>query len=883
MVQAILATFFNSRELLLCALGVTFALKSILLAVIIPYVSNSKVSSKSSAYLILILLSALLVDGFLFIYSSQTYALFTLSIETNILLHRFTSLTSTIFLIALSLFIENLSQKKISLTNFLLYLSGFFLLVFHFFEYSFSQIFTISVKQANHLYFFALAPTILLNALYSIYGKKIRKPALLTHQLKIFTFWLLVPVFILKALINNPFIPFLSEILPNNALISLNTVFLTSAMYYCAFKLIGLRFLNAKDHISTTKRFNFVEHFKQVIERMGQVTTTIELKHLTQQFFRQTFAIPESHTHLVIVQDSYCDQGERKINLQPESQLDEFLRRTKIITRDEIEFSAFYEQQEIFTTGARFLSDLSADIFIPIYSKNHFIGCIIIDHHARPNHFFSGAEQDEMAVFAAYLASVINLVKNRSLDAILAKEKVLTEELHLKQQELNQYRESIRSLLRVSQEQKFGIIFYRQSRFTFANQVAQLFVPFDPNLHHGHPLTQSLKQVARNAEKYKTTQTVTTLPDQNHRRITITAIPSIENQGLILTLCYPEATDLIKLQANLLKDPSKWDYLLYLESTEAGTLINSFFPAFNETAIELKIALLRASLHRTCTYLTAPPEDLPDLIRLFHTLSQSKQLHTLSLKEPEKNLEHGVSLFGLSPLLQFEKISTDPLFKQLDKKGMLYLENIQFLSLETQQHLAEFLRHGAFSPIKDGQKIASDVRVVCSSAVNLEPLVQEGSFSGELWHELKRCVIHFPSIASLSKKEFDEITAGICYQTVTSDPLKRVLTLTEKEKAMLFEEKVESLHELRHALNTLLAHKSAEAEITINPAKSTTLDTQHQEELINRAILLGKKALKDKELMSFLWKKFQNQAKIATLLGVNRSSVNRRCQQFGLL
>ena len=51
---------------------------------------------------------------------------------------------------------------------------------------------------------------------------------------------------------------------------------------------------------------------------------------------------------------------------------------------------------------------------------------------------------------------------------------------------------------------------------------------------------------------------------------------------------------------------------------------------------------------------------------------------------------------------------------------------------------------------------------------------------------------------------------------------------------------------------------------------------------IAQAVRLGKKALQDPQSMAILWNKFRNQNKIATLLGVNRSSVNRRCQEYNL-
>jgi hypothetical protein len=52
-------------------------------------------------------------------------------------------------------------------------------------------------------------------------------------------------------------------------------------------------------------------------------------------------------------------------------------------------------------------------------------------------------------------------------------------------------------------------------------------------------------------------------------------------------------------------------------------------------------------------------------------------------------------------------------------------------------------------------------------------------------------------------------------------------------------------------------------------------------ELVSAA-RLGKHALRDPHIMAMLWNKFQNQNKIATFLGVNRSSVNRRCKVYNL-
>ena len=89
-----------------------------------------------------------------------------------------------------------------------------------------------------------------------------------------------------------------------------------------------------------------------------------------------------------------------------------------------------------------------------------------------------------------------------------------------------------------------------------------------------------------------------------------------------------------------------------------------------------------------------------------------------------------------------------------------------------------------------------------------------------------------------------------------------------------------SLKEFKDKVHNILVAKSTKH----NLQESTTFDPAYDitEPDIAHAVRLGKKALKDPQLMTVLWNKFKNQNKIATLLGVNRSSVNRRCQEYDL-
>jgi DNA-binding protein Fis len=97
----------------------------------------------------------------------------------------------------------------------------------------------------------------------------------------------------------------------------------------------------------------------------------------------------------------------------------------------------------------------------------------------------------------------------------------------------------------------------------------------------------------------------------------------------------------------------------------------------------------------------------------------------------------------------------------------------------------------------------------------------------------------------------------------------------------LFDERPLSLHEFKERVHQLLVQKSSKHKI----AEVTKFDVAYNvsDPDIAHAVRLGKKALKDPQIMAMLWNKFKNQAQIATLLGVNRSTVNRRCHEYNLI
>jgi len=723
-------------------------------------------------------------------------------------------------------------------------------------------------------------------------------PRILKRQLKILIQFIICPLLIADFIAIYP--GFISTTVTNAyAMIGFSTLMVTYATFHCMRKIMGLRFLNFQNHVQAPKKFSFIHDFKNILDQFSQVTSTRELGHITQTFFKDAFNIPSRRTRLIIRNlDTNKDYDnppmlsrdeeivENFINpLTHEKGSGKFLVKHKVIITDELEFSNFYEEDESREQILTFMKSISADIFIPILEKNVAVAYIVIERYARINSenknadFYSNLERDQMVVFANYLGNILKLLKSKNLNSLIRQEKELKEELYSKHQEINQYKESIRSFFKNTQHKKIGIIFYKNRKFTFGNQTARELIHVRLNTHDGHPTTKKIKRLANQVLEYKSPQTCF-IQDDKGEKLVVSGIPNIENNNAILIVYYPEISDILKLKIDLLKDPTKWDYLLYLETTKSGKLINQLIPGNGETLLNFKLDLLKTALSKKAILLDIPDQDLVPTVEILHHISLRETLHILDLQKPSKTFETAVKLFGINPIFGMSK-DEKPILEKLHEIGTLFIKNIHLLELETQKYLADFIRYGFFRKFKGDQKTFSNVRIICSTSVNLQKEVQEGKFAKELFNELNKTSITMPSLMTLSEDELDNLTTGFTEQAIKADELQHVLELTDAEKKKISRSRPTSFQELKAKIQQLLIKKSKQHSIYEEAQFDPAYDISDPE--LVEAIRLGKHSLKDKKIMTMLWNKFKNQNKIANMLGVNRSSVNRRCKDYNLL
>ncbi len=691
-------------------------------------------------------------------------------------------------------------------------------------------------------------------------------PKLLRKQVQLFTAFFVMPYLAIEFILATCF----ASINDMYLTISISTLLLTLALYYCMKNVLKIRLANATPRVIGMQQAHVIDEFKTVLRGLSEATNTQELTHITQLFFNEAFAIPRNSVRLTIRE--HYSQEEKQNRSSRDDMIEAFMADhdafDTLLVRDEVTFSNFYEPTPHNNATIQFLNDLQADVFLSIHSNKKLVGYITVDHNARLEHL-NHSEQDAMLAFATYLGNVTNLLRYRTVNTLLSKEKKLKDSLYNKHQEINLYKESVHGFLRHSKRKMLGIIFYKNGHFNRANTDAKKLIPFDPNLQEGHPLSKSLQEVAQYVETFSTPYSLHT-KDSAGNKLLLSGVPHLEQQHTIITASYPDISDVILQQMHLLHDPNDWDYLLYLSSTKAGSLINAALPSNEETVLNTKIKLLKAALNKKAVFLNVPEEDIDELAKLIHAISMRETLHTLTLTAPTSFAAIAPTLFGSA-----QPSSQIPLLSKLSN-GTLSIKNVHHLDNNCQQALAELISFGWYRYLNSEQTASSNTRIVCSSNQILSPLVHSGRFNTDLYTLLKKETVTIPSVASLPAHEQESLIDGFTDQYITSHALKNMCALSQKEKQKIIDSQPVSMLELQQQVQHALQEKTASIPLEVG----TTHNASFEDPELLLAGRLGKQALKHEHIMELLWKKFKNQNKIALFLGVNRSSVNRRFKAF---
>lgn len=796
---------------------------------------------------------------------------------------------------ALGIFLENLIENKFTFRwyqKIFLYINMIFIPIYIYTSiaklYHWSYNINLeTILQIIPIYLFINITPSLIIALYKLDFPNI--PTIVRKQCLLFLQYIIFPLIFFDMLQCIPFYgPDGLNANTTGIIAVISLLFMTSTIIFAAFHLMRFRIFNFSKKVEDRSPSSLTRGFKHNIESLSLATTMQELILITQNFFEENFKTDRNNVCLNFrnqqaicngTTDNFCTATSNTIEsfIADHHRSISLLKEYKILVADEIIFDAYYSNNQDELKLAHFLHQIKSEIFLPIYDKHTIIAYLMVKR-SEQHRFYSLAEQHKIVIFGTYLASAINIMHNSNIAQLLDENKRCKEELYLKHQEINQYKESIKQSIKQKTAQSVGILFYKDKRFSIGNETAQSIISINLNQQKNHPITLALIQLAEQVNSYRNCQT-RFLYDSNSQQIMVSGVPHLDFQaGVILTVHYPDSFELVKYHIDKLQDPSTFDYLLYLETTKAGALINQLIPTNHEIMLNFKLKLLKITLHNKATLLQAHHDDMMTIVEIIHTISMRQTLHIIDLQPTNSNHHIGIKLFGLNPLLMHE--NEEPLLKKLDQIGTLYIKNIDLLDLETQNKLAEYIRYGIFTMCKSEQKIMSNVRIICSLSQNGQALVAQNKLSQTLYNQLMLTDLAMPSLLTMQEKDLHELIDSFALQANQPSHFANLLQLSSKDKDELISARPASLQEFKYKLSQLLSKKSKDSHIFHEKHFDPLFNVTHPQLL--HAANLGKHALKDAQIMSMLWQQFGCQNKIAQFLGVNRSSVQRRCKEYNL-
>lgn len=730
---------------------------------------------------------------------------------------------------------------------------------------------------------------------------------LLRYHISTLAFYYMLPYCVLKILEN----PLLSPMnyLPtvsfriNLLATSLTSIWLTAVIFYCARKLMGIRFLNMEKHVQSklNKNFDFVDDFKVTLSKIAASDTLDELQPITKEFIEKAFSIKAKHVSLILKRKSGPELKElledealssvkaRIIERNFNRAFDENLRLMvftmdqKIIIRDEVEFSQFYNisaEEPGRVEAIELMDKLEADIFVPIYHRGKFHGAIVINKGARPEEFFTDVERDELIIYADYVGTIITMNINQNLLPLIEENHALREEVYRSNKNEQLLRQCVESFV-TNKKREIGLLTFRNRRFDYVNEVAKDLMGADLNVDKGLEMTQNIVSMATDVATFFSPKRAL-IGNKSGEELVVSVTPNTEKTTTVVTIAPATIADLIKDSMEHLFDQSKWNFLLALRATMQGAQVNNLIPSDTKFFLNLKVNFFEyATTKRFLLLELLLEDDALAFAQAAHSINNRKVFEEIEINYGTDEKELACRLFGVNPAIDLN--AKAGLFETLDEDGTLYLKNVHILSINLQKMLLRYFTSGVYSPVESDEIKRSKVVIIFSTNhPNIYELVAQGKFLKEFYEELRKSSVQLPSLMTAAiHPELAALAAGIHAQVIKDKIYKNLLALNDVDYRKIAEASIVGIHDLRLKVRYIITMKAkrdvpnADVVNTANAIADLDLAT---------AARLGKKAvLKDPHLLTQLINKFDgSQNKVAQFLGVNRSSVHRRCIQYNI-
>jgi DNA-binding NtrC family response regulator len=226
---------------------------------------------------------------------------------------------------------------------------------------------------------------------------------------------------------------------------------------------------------------------------------------------------------------------------------------------------------------------------------------------------------------------------------------------------------------------------------------------------------------------------------------------------------------------------------------------------------------------------------------------------------------------------------------QSDKKGLfeeanggtLFLDEIGDISMGLQVKLLRVLQEGEIKPVGSNSQIKVNVRIVAATHRNLNEMVDQGKFREDLFYRLKVIEVEIPPLRE-RKEDIAELS-NVFLKKYSSKLKKKVSEISREGLQALFNYAWPgNVRELEHQIERAVALTSSSV-LTADDFNFT-----QPGELELKAGLSGsgdQRSLEEMEkshILSVLKQVDYNKSKASEVLGIDRATLYRKAQKYGI-
>lgn len=233
--------------------------------------------------------------------------------------------------------------------------------------------------------------------------------------------------------------------------------------------------------------------------------------------------------------------------------------------------------------------------------------------------------------------------------------------------------------------------------------------------------------------------------------------------------------------------------------------------------------------------------------------------------------------------------------------GIIFLDEIGDMSLAIQAKVLRVLQSGSFHRLGSTREISVDVRVITATNKNLEELVKEGKFREDLYFRINVVRIHLPALkdrkedipllmecltrrhSSLVRKEINGVTSKFRDRLMEYDwpgnvrelenAIRKAITFTKTPYLTSFDLESAHLNENRKTLKPPSTYTDSLQESVREMLQSKQLGSVYENIIRESERIMLSEALEASG---------GNQSQAARMLGINRLTLRRKLEEYGI-